>query len=37
MKISKLEEKLYEIFIKSNFPVVVVINGEWGSGKTYFW
>ncbi|AZV47327.1 hypothetical protein C3L23_08590 [Nautilia sp. PV-1] len=37
MKISQLEEKLYEIFIKDNFPVVIAINGEWGSGKTYFW
>jgi len=37
MKISKLEEKLYDFFVKQNTEIVVAINGEWGSGKTYFW
>jgi len=37
MKVSELKEKLYNIFIKNNFPVVIVINGKWGIGKTYFW
>jgi len=37
MKISKLEEKLYNFFIKNDQEVVIALNGEWGSGKTYFW
>ena len=37
MKISKLEEKLYNFFIKNDQEIVIALNGEWGSGKTYFW
>ena len=33
----KLEEKLYDLLIKSNEPFVASISGEWGIGKTYFW
>ena len=32
----KLEEKLYDLLIKSNEPFVASISGEWGIGKTYF-
>lgn len=33
----KLQEKLYDLFIKNNEPFVASISAEWGVGKTYFW
>ena len=37
MKLTKIEEKLYDILIKRDEAIVVSITGEWGIGKTYFW
>lgn len=37
MKLSKIEENLYDLLIKKNEEVVISISGEWGIGKTYFW
>lgn len=37
MNHQKLEEKLYDLLIKSNKSFVASISGEWGIGKTYFW
>ncbi len=37
MKLTKIEEKLYDILIKQDEAVVVSIAGDWGIGKTYFW
>jgi len=36
MNITNLKEKLENIF-KINEPIVILINGKWGVGKTYFW
>jgi hypothetical protein len=37
MNQQKLEEKLYDLLIKNDEPLVTSISGEYGIGKTYFW
>ena len=38
MEPHKIEENLYNLLIKEkNKEVVILISGEWGLGKTYFW
>ncbi len=37
LKLTKIEEILYDKLIKKDEEIVISISGEWGIGKTYFW
>ncbi len=37
MKVSEVENNLYDLLLKKDEEIVISISGDWGVGKTFFW